>query len=70
MQQKLNTSVAAMVESAKAAIEEVSVEDAIKAMSEDGVLIVDIRDVRERQREGYSRQLSLPTWNGRILDRS
>jgi len=42
-----------MVESAKAAIEEVSVEDAIKAMSEDGVLIVDIRDVRERQREGY-----------------
>ena len=53
MQQKLNTSVAAMVESAKAAIEEVSVEDAIKAMSEDGVLIVDIRDVRERQREGY-----------------
>ena len=53
MTQKLKTSVASMVESAKAAIEEVTVEQAIASQKEEGVLIVDIRDIRERQREGF-----------------
>ena len=53
MPNKLKTSVAKMVEEAKASIVEVSVEDAIAQMNNDGVLIVDIRDIRERQREGF-----------------
>jgi len=53
MTQKLKTSVASMVESAKANIEEVTVEEAIACQNEPGVLIVDIRDIRERQREGF-----------------
>jgi len=53
MTRKLKMSVASMVESAKAAIEEITVEEAMASQNEDGVLIVDIRDIRERQREGF-----------------
>jgi len=53
MGKKLKTGVATLVENAKASIDEVEVEDAIAQSKEDGVLIVDIRDVRERQREGF-----------------
>lgn len=53
MPSKLKKNVANMVEEAKAAIDEVSVEDAIAQIENDDVLIVDIRDIRERQREGF-----------------
>ena len=53
MANKLTKNVATMVEEAKASIEEISVEEAIAQMDKEGVLIVDIRDVRERQREGF-----------------
>ncbi|MCZ4353074.1 rhodanese-like domain-containing protein [Roseovarius aestuarii] len=50
---KLKMSAAQMVEAARARIEEVEV-DALKAMVDDpDVVIVDIRDVRERQRSGF-----------------
>jgi len=50
---KLKVPVAQMVATARARIEEVETEDAIKLVGDDGVVIVDIRDVRERQRTGY-----------------
>lgn len=53
MSQKLKTGVAALVENAKSSIEEVEVKDAIAESEKDDVLIVDIRDIRERQREGF-----------------
>ena len=46
MAQKLTTSVATMVETAKAGIEEVAVDAAIAEMDNEGVLIVDIRYIR------------------------
>ncbi len=48
----LTTSVAAMVEAARARIEEIETEDAIAMMDDEGVQFVDIRDIRERQRDG------------------
>lgn len=53
MARKLNTSVAKMVEQARENIEEVEVSAAINEMTDENVLIVDIRDVRERKREGF-----------------
>lgn len=53
MTRKLKTSVAKMIELARETIEEVSIDAAIKEMNDDQVLIVDIRDVRERKREGF-----------------
>lgn len=50
---KLKVPVADMVASARARIEEVETADAIKMVDDESVVIVDIRDVRERQRSGY-----------------
>ncbi|WP_298839981.1 rhodanese-like domain-containing protein [uncultured Roseobacter sp.] len=44
---------AEMVAGARARIEEVETKDAIAMVGRDDVLIVDIRDVRERQRSGF-----------------
>lgn len=49
----LNTSTAEMVKSARARIKEIQTKDAIAMVGDPKVVIVDIRDVRERQRSGY-----------------
>jgi rhodanese-related sulfurtransferase len=41
-----------MVEEAKKVIEEIAAEDAVALIEDDSVVIIDIRDVRELQREG------------------
>lgn len=41
-----------LVDEAEALIETIAVEDAVKLHGDDGVLMVDLRDVRELQREG------------------
>ncbi len=51
--QPLKISSAKMVESARARIEEIETEDMIAMVDDPNVVIVDIRDVRERQRSGY-----------------
>ncbi|WP_298356293.1 rhodanese-like domain-containing protein [uncultured Litoreibacter sp.] len=50
---KLKTSAAEMVAAARARIEEVETADAIKMVGDPDVVIVDIRDVRERERGGF-----------------
>ena len=42
-----------MVEKAREQIEEVEVEDAIAESKDSDCLIIDVRDVRERKRDGY-----------------
>jgi len=42
-----------MVRNAKARIEEMTAKEAIALLDDDNVLIVDIRDVRERQKLGF-----------------
>ncbi|MEX0310530.1 MAG: rhodanese-like domain-containing protein [Tateyamaria sp.] len=49
----LNTTAAQMVADARARIKEVETRDAIAMVDDPDVVIVDIRDVRERQRSGY-----------------
>jgi len=49
----LKISVNDMVKEAKARIEEITAEEAIMLLGDDNVLIVDIRDVRERQKLGF-----------------
>lgn len=49
---KLKTTAADMVKAARARIEEVETEDLIKMVEDPNVVIVDIRDIRERQRTG------------------
>jgi rhodanese-related sulfurtransferase len=49
----LTTTAAAMVAAARARIREVETPDAIAMVDDPNVVIVDIRDVRERQRSGY-----------------
>ena len=51
--QKLTTSAAGLVASARARIEEVGTQDAIKMVDHPDVVIVDLRDVRERERTGF-----------------
>ena len=51
--QKLKKGIAELVAEARNNIDEVSVEDAISLSTQDDGVIVDIRDVRERQREGF-----------------
>ncbi len=48
----LRTTAMRMVEEATAEIESVPVEDALKLLADDRVVFVDIRDVRELDREG------------------
>ena len=50
---KLKTTVAEMVSSARARIEEIETPELMAMMDDPNVVIVDIRDVRERQRCGY-----------------
>jgi rhodanese-related sulfurtransferase len=50
---KLKKGVAELVAEAKAGIEEIETQDLIAMMDDPKLLIVDIRDVRERQRLGY-----------------
>lgn len=51
--QKLKKGIADLVEEAKKNIDEVSAEEAIALAGEEYVVIVDVRDVRERAREGF-----------------
>ncbi|MFK7889792.1 MAG: rhodanese-like domain-containing protein [Granulosicoccus sp.] len=50
---KLKTSAAQMVAKAREAIEEVETADLLAMMDDPDVVIVDIRDIRERERSGY-----------------
>lgn len=50
---KLKITVAEMVRDAKERIEEIEIEDLINLVDDPDVVIVDIRDIRERQRVGY-----------------
>lgn len=50
---KLTKSAAQLVQDARARIEEIETEDLIKMVDNPDVVIVDIRDVRERQRSGF-----------------
>jgi rhodanese-related sulfurtransferase len=52
MAQQIKVGVEQLVAEARAAIEEVSVEEAMALAGREDVVIVDIRDVRELQREG------------------
>lgn len=49
----LKTTAADMVASARARIREIDTQDAISMVDDPDVVIVDIRDVRERQRSGF-----------------
>ena len=49
----LKTSATEMVTQARAKIEEIETPDLITMMDDPNVIIVDIRDIRERQRSGY-----------------
>ena len=49
----LKTSATEMVTQARAKIEEIETPDLIAMMYDPNVIIVDIRDIRERQRSGY-----------------
>ena len=50
---QLKTSSAQMVADARARIEEIETGDLIAMLDDPNVVVVDIRDVRERQRSGY-----------------
>ncbi len=51
--QKLKTTAAEMVAAARARIEEVETQDLIALVDDPDTVIVDIRDIRERQRTGF-----------------
>lgn len=53
MTRKLKLTVAQMVADARSRIEEIEAADAIALLGDPQVVIVDIRDVRERQRGGF-----------------
>ena len=53
MAKKLKLTVAQMVADARGRIEEIEAADAIALLGDPQVVIVDIRDVRERQRGGF-----------------
>ena len=50
---ELKISVAKMVEEARARIEQIETADAIAMINNPDIVIVDLRDIRERQRSGY-----------------
>ena len=50
---KLKTSAADMVAAARSRIEEIETADLIALLDDPSVVIVDIRDIRERQRTGF-----------------
>lgn len=49
----LSKSSASMVEEARRRIEEIETDDLIAMLDDPDVVVVDIRDIRERQRSGY-----------------
>ena len=51
--QKLKTASADMVAAARARIEEIEATDLIPLVDDSDVVIVDLRDIRERQRSGF-----------------
>lgn len=51
--QALKTSASEMVRKARARIEEIETPDAIALVDDPDVVIVDLRDIRERQRSGF-----------------
>lgn len=53
MARKLNTTAADMVKAARASIEEIDPTAAVSMVDDENVVIVDLRDIRERQRSGY-----------------
>ena len=66
MTKNLKTSVAAMVKHAKSRITEVTASEALSFYQNEDVVIVDIRDVRERQKLGFIRaafMLHAVCWN-------
>ncbi|MEZ5851810.1 MAG: rhodanese-like domain-containing protein [Hyphomicrobiaceae bacterium] len=52
MSQKITTSAKSLVEKAKSEIEEIETADAIKLVGRDDVVLVDLRDPRELERDG------------------
>ncbi|MGD9864580.1 MAG: rhodanese-like domain-containing protein [Pseudodonghicola sp.] len=50
---KLTTPVSEMVQAARARIEEIETKDLIAMLDDPDVVVVDLRDVRERQRSGF-----------------
>lgn len=50
---KLKTTAADMVKAARARIEEIETKDLIERLGDPDLVVVDIRDVRERQRSGF-----------------
>ena len=52
MPQKITKSVKSMVEAAKREIEEIEAAEAVKLAGRDDVVLVDLRDPRERERDG------------------
>jgi rhodanese-related sulfurtransferase len=52
MPQKITQSVKAMVETAKREVEEIAAPEAIKLFGRPDVVLVDLRDPRERERDG------------------
>lgn len=50
---KLKTPVSEMVKAARARIEEIETEDLIAKLDDPDIVVVDLRDIRERQRTGY-----------------
>ncbi len=52
MPQKITTGYKALVDAAKRQIEEIEVADAIKLAGDSNVVLVDIRDPREQERDG------------------
>lgn len=50
---KLKTTAAEMVAAARARIQEIETPDLIERLNDPDVVIVDLRDIRERQRSGY-----------------
>ena len=50
---KLKTNTATMVANARARIEEIETSDAISMVDDADIVIVDLRDIRERQRSGF-----------------
>ncbi len=51
--EKLNTTVAEMVASARRNIREIETPELIAMLEDPNVVVVDIRDIRERQRSGF-----------------
>lgn len=53
MNKQLKTGIAQMVANARSVIEEIDAKDMLDMVANDDVVIVDIRDIRERQRSGF-----------------